>query len=98
VIDPDLSVPVGIRGPVSDEALRACTVGATAAKPLRRGHRDPSLLLVLSEPADLGPEAVDTHVEVAVAVQRWQNGTRHLPIESPAGLAALVLEALEEVA
>ena len=43
-------------------------------------------------------DALADCLEVAVDVQRWQNGSRHLPIESPSGLAALVLGVVEEVA
>lgn len=97
-VDPDLDTPPGIRGAVTPDALRMCEVGATAAKPLRRSRRDPDVFVVLAEPADLGPETLQETLDVAVDVQRWQNASRHLPIESPAGLAALVLEVLEEVA
>lgn len=97
-VDADMATPPAIRGPVSSDALRMCEIGATAAKPLRRGRRDPESFFVLSDPADFGPDALNDCLEVAVDVQRWQNGSRHLPIESPAGLAALVLGVLEEVA
>ena len=97
-MDADLMTPGGVRGPLSADALRMCEVGAAAAKPLRRGRRDPESFFILSDPADLGAEALPNCLEVAVDVQRWQNGSRHLPIESPTGLAALVLGVLEEVA
>lgn len=98
VLPDELTVPAGVRGPLSIEALHMCEIGASAAKPLRRGRRDPESFFVLSEPADFGSEALNDALEVAVDVQRWQDGSRHLPIESPAGLAALVLGVLEEIA
>ena len=97
-VEADLHMPAAVTGPVSEDALRMCEIGANAAKPIRRSRRDPESFFVLSEPADLGPDALTDCLELAVDVQHWQNGSRHLPIESPTGLAALVLGVLEEVA
>lgn len=96
-IDVELGVPANIRT-ADPEAVRMCTVGSANAKPIRRGHREPPLLLMCSIPADEGPEAFAQLQEVAVDTQRWSSATRHLPLESPAGLATLVLGWIEEVA
>ena len=93
----DVSAPPGIRGAVDEESLRMCVVGAQNAKALRRSRRDAPLFLALSEPADTAAPGVDALRDVAEDTQVWKFGTRHLPLESSAGLAALVLGWIEEV-
>lgn len=97
-IPPELTTPAGMRGAIDAAALRTCTVGCTQAKELKRGRRDAPLLLSLSDPADLGVPAVSAHRELAEDVQLWRSASRHLPLEFPAGMAALVLGWIEEVA
>lgn len=97
-IDADLTVPAGLRGARDADALRMCTVGAQNAKELRRSRRDAPLFLALSEPADTGMPGVEALRDIAEDTQVWKSAGRHLPLESAAGLAALVLGWIEEVA
>lgn len=90
-LDADFALPPGLRGARDAAALVACTVGATEAKPLKRSRRDAPLFLVLSDPADTAVEGLETFLDVAEDVQLWRLGSRHLPIESPLGLAAILL-------
>ena len=97
-IEGDVQRPAGMVGARDAETLAACTLGATTAKPLRRGRRDAPLLLVYATEAD-GPvvEASDVydHADEAVAVQ---GASRHLPLEMPNAVAALLLPWIEEAA
>lgn len=96
-IPADLGSPPAMVGANSEDALRMCTVGAQNAKELKRSRRDAPLYLVLSDPADTEGSTIDGLREVALETQLWKSGSRHLPLESPAGLAALVLAWIEEV-
>ena len=93
----DLQLPVSMTGAQDAEVLRMCTVGAMQAKPLRRGRRDAPLFLIVSDPEDLDHPGLPGLREVCEDMQIWKSGSRHLPLEVPAGVAALVLEWIEEV-
>lgn len=93
----DLVVPAALTGALDDAALRMCTVGAQHAKELKRSRRDAPLFLVLSEPTDTEGPTIDALRDIAEDTQIWKSGSRHLPLESPAGIAALVLGWIEEV-
>lgn len=94
----DAPRPVGMVGATSAAVLDACRVGATAAKRLRRSRRDAPLLLIASDPHDLDVEAFADLDDAAAESYSWQGATRHLPVEAPAGIAALVLSWIEEMA
>ena len=88
-----------LRGAVDAEALEACVIGMQRAKPLRRNRRDGAFALLYSAPADLRPETAETLdrlLDLADDAQQWQDGTSHLPLEAPAGVAALVLSWFNE--
>lgn len=89
--DPDVQPPAGARGARDDDALRACTIGATEAKPLKRSRRDAPLFLVLADPADIDVDGMRAFMDVAEDVQVWKSGSRQLPLEAPLGLAAILL-------
>ncbi len=97
-IDGDLVRPPGMTGAHGEALLRACTIGATTAKPLRRSGRDAPLALLYADPADAqaleGTDALDKAIEV----MRFQAGSRHLPLEMPNAIAAILLSWIEEVA
>ena len=94
----DAPRPQGMAGAVSPAVLDACRIGATSAKRLRRCRREAPLLLVGSDPHDLEVEAYAELDDAAAESYAWQGATRHLPIEAPFGIAALVLSWIEEVA
>lgn len=93
----DLHLPVAATGARDLDVLRMCTVGATQAKPIRRSRRDAPLFLIVSDPGDLDQPGMSDLQEISEDVQIWKSGSRHLPLEVPAGIAALVLEWIEEV-
>lgn len=97
-IPDDFSAPAGMRGAMDEEALRMCSVGAANAKEIKRSRRDAPLFLAISDPADFGSTALEPLRELAEDEQIWKSGSRHLPLESPVGLATLVLGWIEEVA
>ena len=90
--------PEGMPGSRDAEVLHASLVGATTAKALRRGRKAAPLLLVYAQEADgaalVGSEVLE-HATEAVALQC---ASRHLPIEMPNAVAALLLPWIEEAA
>lgn len=94
----DCPRPPGMPGAGSATVLESCRVGAANAKSLRRSRRDAPLLLIASDPADTGADAYPGIADAALASYCWQEGSRQLPLEAPAGIAALVLAWIEEVA
>lgn len=97
-ITEDFVAPTRMRGARDAEVLRMCSIGAANAKEIKRGRRDAPLFLALAEPDDFGPPSLSALRELAADEQVWKAGTRHLPLESPVGLATLVLGWIEEVA
>lgn len=96
--DAEVPRPDGMAGAVSADALHSCIVGATTAKPLRRGRRDAPLLLIVSREEDMPALEGSDVLEHAHDVQAVQCGSRHLPVELPNAVAALVLYWIEETA
>lgn len=96
--DAEVPRPDGMRGARDAEVLRASVVGATTAKPLRRGRRDAPLLLVSSQEADGEALAGSEPLEHATETMVFQGGSRHLPLELPNAVAALLLPWIEEAA
>lgn len=96
--DEDAPRPAGMAGASSAAVLEACRIGATTAKRLRRVRREAPLLLVAADPLDLDAEAYAELDDAAAESYAWQGATRHLPIEAPFGIAALVLSWIEEMA
>jgi hypothetical protein len=94
----DIERPAHMHGAISPEVLQACRIGISSAKPIRRNRRDAPLLLVTSDPADTQVSVYPEIADAAVEAYAWQDGSRHLPLEAPAGIAALVLAWIEEVA
>ena len=97
-IEGDLERPPHMRGAQSEALLRACTIGATTAKPLRRSKRDVPLALLYADPADVQALAGSDALEQALEAMRFQAGSRHLPLEMPNAIAAILLSWIEEVA
>lgn len=93
----ELTLPAGVPFGHDAEAVRMCTVGATSAKELKPSRRNAPTFLALSDPADFDGRGLPAFVDLAEDVQMWKSGSRHLPLESAAGLAALVLGWIEEV-
>lgn len=96
--DGDIVRPPAMPGAISPAVLRSCQIGIENSKALRRNLRDAPLLLIAGDPLDT---QVSTYPEIAGAALEayaWQNGSRHLPLEAPAGIAALVFAWMEEVA
>lgn len=93
----DLTMPSEVTGAVDAHALQACSVGAANAKSIKRSRRDAPLFLVLAEPGDTDGDTVAVLRDVAEDTQTWAAASRHLPLENPAGLAALVLGWIAEV-
>ena len=87
-----------LAGAVSGDVLESCRVGVAQAKRLRRSRRDAPLLLITADPLDHDADAYPEIAEAAVEAYAWQDGSRHLPWEAPAGIAALVCTWIEEVA
>ena len=96
-VDDELPTPPELHGPISEDALRMCSVGAANAKQIKRSRRDAPLFLVLADPHDTQFPDLEQLREVATDEQIWNSGSRHLPLESPVGLATLVLGWIEEV-
>ncbi len=94
----DVQRPAGMLGAADADALRAAIVGATTAKPLRRGRRDAPLLLVYALEADGNALAGSEVLEHATEVVSLQGASRHLPLEMPNAVAALLLPWIEEAA
>lgn len=94
----DAPRPESMAGAISPAVLEQCRIGVESAKRLRRTRRDAPLLLVVSEPADTDAEAYPEIADAATEAYAWQDGSRHLPWEAPAGIAALLLAWIEEVA
>lgn len=94
----DAPRPAELAGASSPAVLESCRIGIESAKRLRRSRRDAPLLLVVSDPADTDQEAYPEIADAAVEAYAWQDGSRHLPWEAPAGIAALLLAWIEEVA
>lgn len=94
----DVQRPAHMRGARDLASLAKCRTGAMAAKPIRRGRRDAPLLLVFADPLD----AVAVHgsevLDAAAEVYAWQGASRHLPLEAPNGVAALLCSWVEEAA
>ena len=95
-IDGDLSAPQGMGGAVSSAVSEACRQGLSSAKPLRRSRRDAPLMLVYADPADAAALEGTDVLEQAAEMFAIQQGTRHLPVEMPSAIAALVLAWMEE--
>jgi len=85
-------------GAISPAVLASCRIGIKNAKRLHRSPRDAPLLLVVADPADTDNEVYPEIANAAVEAYAWQGGSRHLPWEAPAGIAALLLAWIEEVA
>lgn len=81
----------------SESIATACRIGAMNAKILKRSRRDPALLLIGAEPLDTSEANYVALQGVAADWANFQCGSRHLPIEYPAGIAALVLSWIEEL-
>jgi hypothetical protein len=94
----DVPRPAEMGGAASAELLASCRFGIEHAKRLRRSRRDAPLLLLAADPADTEAEAYPEIAEAAIEAYAWQEASRHLPLEAPAGIAALVLAWIEEVA
>lgn len=94
----DAPRPQGMVGANSPAVLESCRIGATTAKRLRRTRRDAPLLLVAADPGDTGVEGFDEIADAASEAFVWQDATRHLPLEAPHGVAALLLSWIEEMA
>lgn len=94
----DAPRPEGLPGAISPAVLASCRVGVESAKRLRRSRREAPLLLIVADPADTDHEAYAEIADAAAELYAWQDGSRHLPWEAPAGIAALLLAWIEEVA
>lgn len=94
----DVPRPPDLLGAVSPQLLERARIGATTAKALRRSQRDAPLFLVYADPADSAAVAGSDALEVAWDVLAWQSATRHLPLEMPDGVTAILLSWIEEVA
>ena len=97
ITEDEISAPIGMRG-ADAQVLASCRRGLESAKPLRRSRRDAPLLLVYSAPADSAALEGTEVLEQAAEVLAIQEGSRHLPLEMPAGMAALLWSWIEEVA
>ena len=88
---PDLDPLPTFAGARETRFVEAFTIGIERAKPLRRNRRDAPTMLLYSAPVDVhDPDALDRLIDVCVDAQEWQDGTPHLPLEAPAGVAALI--------
>ena len=96
--DGDTIRPPAMLGAISPTVLRACQIGVENSKQLRRNVRDAPLLLIAADPLDTQASAYPEIATAALESYAWQSGSRHLPLESPAGIAALVFAWMEEVA
>lgn len=94
----DVPRPEGLPGARDAAMLRACAIGATTAKPLRRSRRDAPLLLLAADPLDIDALAGTDALEQASEVMWWKCATRQLPLEMPNAIAAILLSWIEEVA
>ncbi len=94
----DVPRPPGLAGAADAQLLERARIGATSAKPLRRSKRDAPLFLVYADPADSEAVMGSDALEVAWDVLAWQSASRHLPLEMPDGVAAILLSWIEEVA
>ncbi len=94
----DIERPPAMPGACDERMLRACLVGATTAKSLRRSQRDAPLALLYAEPADSQALEGSEVLEHALEAMRWQAASRHLPLEMPNAIAAILLSWIEEVA
>lgn len=88
--------PPALPGAISEAVATSCRVGAVNAKILKRSRRDPALLLIGAEPLDTSEPNYIALQDVATDWANFQCGSRHLPIEYPVGIAALVLSWIEE--
>ena len=94
----DTNRPPSMLGAISPAVLRSCQIGVENSKPLRRNVRDAPLLLIGGDPLDTQVPSYPEIADAALEAYAWQNGSRHLPLEAPAGIAALVFAWMEEVA
>ena len=97
-IEGDFTPPPGMSGAQDPTVLASCEQGLLASKVLRRSRRDAPLLLAYATPADAQALEGSDVLEHAVEVFAVQEGSRHLPIEMPMGMAALLYSWIEEVA
>ncbi len=96
--DGDTNRPPSMAGAISPTVLRSCQIGVENSKQLRRNVRDAPLLLIAADPLDTQASAYPEIAGAALEAYVWQSGSRHLPLEAPAGIAALVFAWMEEVA
>ncbi len=92
----DLERPEFMHGAANPDVLDAYRVGLASAKPLRRTKRDAPVLLVFADPADADALADSDTMEHALDVYGIQQASRHLPIEMPSAVAALVCSWMQE--
>ena len=94
----DVCRPRDMQGASDAQTLEACRIGVMQAKRIRWDRRSAPLLLITAEPADADGEGLAELMDAAEETLLWQDGSRHLPLEAPAGIAALIASWVEETA